>query len=62
MRLITARVNQGQAVLMGAMVIGVHAPNERHQSERTDGDRAAEDGDRAAEDGGDRWTEGELMC
>lgn len=57
MRLITARVNQGEAVLMGAMVIGVHAPNERHQSEK------GTDGDRAAEDGGDEWwTEGDLTC
>lgn len=54
MRLITARVNQGEAVLMGAMVIGVHAPNERHQSEK--GRAAAEDG------GGGRWTEGDLTC
>lgn len=43
---------------MGAMVIGVHAPNERHQSEGTDGGRAAEDGG----GGGDWWTEGDLTC
>lgn len=54
MRLITARVNQDEPVLMGAMVIGLHALNERHQSDgdcQTDSDGVAKDGDHWWPDG-----------